>query len=162
MRSGKNAPLWTALLITLTLALPTGQAIAEDADSGGTPQVQPAAAEASVATAAPAEAAGLVVFIDPATGLQTSSPSDEQRAAMQAALAAALDRSEEGIYDVYLPDGSVMRDLQGRFQHALVAKVAPDGGLRYRCVTSVAGAEAPTVATAAPRAETPAVATAAE
>jgi hypothetical protein len=117
----------------LTLAMP---ALADDAAPAAEPR-QGAATQVEVAEPAPpVAAAGLVAYIDPVTGGHTSNPTDEQRAAMAAALANTLSRSQEGLVEVVLPDGSVMVDLQGRFQNAVVVRRGPDGTLTYGCVTS--------------------------
>lgn len=150
-----QAPLFrrTALLCALavlTLALP---AMADETAATAQPQTPTAAPAPAAETVQPIAAAGMVAYIDPVTGGHTSNPTPEQRAAMQAALAAALDRSQEGLFDVVLPDGTVMRDLQGRFQNAVVVRRGPDGTLTYDCVTNVEGV---TAAPAPPATEPPA------
>jgi len=145
----RRASLLCAVAV-LTLALP---AMAEETAVAAQPQTPTTAPAPTAETVQPVAAAGMVAYIDPVTGGHTSNPTPEQRAEMRAALAAALNRSEEGLYDVVLPDGTVMRDLQGRFQNAVVVRRGPDGTLTYDCVTNVEGA---TAAPAPPATEPPA------
>ena len=121
-------------------------ALAGPALAGGVEETpaEPQAAESPTAAAgAPSQGAGMVAYIDPETGRLTSSPTEAQRAEMQAALAAVLDRSQDGLYDLILPDGSVMRDLQGRFQNAVVVRLAADGTQSAGCVTDAEAALVP-------------------
>lgn len=143
---------WPALLALAVVSL-AAPALAGDGPAAAAQEEQTAAQ--STATAAPVAAAGLVAYIDPVTGGLTATPTEEQRAAMRTALAALVNDSDEGLVEVTLPDGSVMLDLQGRFQEALAVLVAPDGTRHYECVSSVpdaAGASPATAATAAPAA----------
>lgn len=135
-----------AALVVMAAAL---VATAEEPVATTAPEV--AATALSVEQAAqPLAADGLVVYLDPATGAPTAHPTADQVAAMQAALAAALDRSQDGLYDVELPDGTVMRDLQGRFQSAEVVRIAPDGSLHQACTTNPDALEAASVSNQQP------------
>jgi len=109
-----------------------------------------AAAVTEVATHRPAPAttpetvlygeAGMRVEIDPETGVlgpARAAPSSLERSEAEAA---ALNRSSEGLQEVVLPDGSVMVDLQGRFQEYVVMEIGPDGKRRMRCVQQPAAA----------------------
>ena len=134
-------------LAALSLALP---ALAGDDPAAAAPPEQ---AAAQAPAQAPVAAAGLVAFIDPATGGLTSTPTEEQRAALRAALAALVNESDAGLYEVVLPDGTVVMDLQGRFQEAVVVQVAPDGTRNLACVGSVAtAAQSPAAVPQAPAA----------
>ena len=144
---------WPALLALAVVSL-AAPAAAGDEPAAAAQEEQTAAQ----ATAAPVAAAGLVAYIDPATGGLTATPTEEQRAAMRAALAALVNDSDEGLVEVTLPDGSVMLDLQGRFQEALVVLMAPDGTRRHECISSVPGAAAASPAAAATAAPAAAVA----
>src|SRR5262245_4511296 len=83
---------------------------------------------------APGEA-GMRIEMDPETGAPglahtpvpplSAVPRDDE---------AALSHSDQGLQQVVLPDGSVMVDLQGRFQEYAVMEIGPDGKLRMRCV----------------------------
>jgi hypothetical protein len=130
---------WPALLAlaVVSLALP---ALAGDEPAAAAQEEQ--AVAPATATAAPVAAAGLVAYIDPATGGLTATPTEEQRAAMRNALAALVNDSGEGLVEVRLPDGSVVMDLQGRFQEAVVVQVAPDGTRHMQCIGSVPDAAA--------------------
>jgi len=134
-------------LAAVSLALP---ALAGDDPAAAAPPEQ---AAAQAPAQAPVAAAGLVAFIDPATGGLTSTPTEEQRAALRAALAALVNESDAGLYEVVLPDGTVVMDLQGRFQEAVVVQVAPDGTRNLACVGSVAtAAQSPVAVPQAPAA----------
>ena len=140
---------WSTLLAlaAVSLALP---ALAGDDPAAAAPPEQ---AAAQAPAQAPVAAAGLVAFIDPATGGLTSTPTEEQRAALRAALAALVNESDAGLYEVVLPDGTVVMDLQGRFQEAVVVQVAPDGTRNLACVGSVAtAAQSPVAVPQAPAA----------
>jgi len=140
---------WSTLLAlaAVSLALP---ALAGDDPAAAAPPEQ---AAAQAPAQAPVAAAGLVAFIDPATGGLTSTPTEEQRAALRAALAALVNESDAGLYEVVLPDGTVVMDLQGRFQEAVVVQVAPDGTRNLACVGSVAtAAQSPAAVPQAPAA----------
>lgn len=141
-------------LTALTLALP---ALAEDGGAAAPAQTPTASPAPATATAPPVAAAGMIAYVDPVTGGHTSTPTEEQRAAMRAALEHALSRSVEGLQEVVLPDGSVMVDLQGRFQEAVVARRAPDGTLHTFCVIDPDVALAPPAAPAEAPAGTVAV-----
>ncbi len=129
-----------ALVAALVVMAGALVATAEEQAAAAAPEVVAAAPAAEQATQ-PVAADGLVVYLDPETGAPTAHPTADQVAAMQAALAAALDRSQEGLYDVVLPDGTVMRDLQGRFESAVVVRVAADGSLHQDCITNPAALE---------------------
>jgi len=83
----------------------------------------------------PVGAAGMMVFVDPATGRVTGTPTAEQRAAMQARIAGLFDQSDDGTYDEILPNGAVLRDLQGRLMNATVVRIAADGSKHQECTT---------------------------
>lgn len=102
---------------------------------------QPPADKAeAVATATEAQvpvgAGGMMVFIDPETGRVTNKPTAEQRAALQTKMAGLFNQSDEGTYDEILPNGAVLRDLQGRLMNATVVRIAPDGSLHQECSTN--------------------------
>jgi hypothetical protein len=146
---------WPALLALAVVSL-APPALAGD-EPAAAKQEEQTAVQAPAETA-PVAAAGLVAYIDPSTGGLTTTPTEEQRAAMRSALAALVNDSDEGLVEVTLPDGSVMLDLQGRFQEALAVLVAPDGTRHYECVSSVPdGASTPPAAAAPPAPAAPAV-----
>ncbi len=94
-------------------------------DDDGAAETPPAAA------AGPARAA-VRVFIDPETGELTSRPTrealDAQAGAPEGEPGSWLNTYGGDLLEEYLPDGSVMVDLRGRFQTAVVATIDPDTG----------------------------------
>jgi hypothetical protein len=86
----------------------------------------------------------------PAQGGVTPVQDANQGVAMTAVLAATLNRSQEDMADVVLPNGSVMRDLLGGFQTAIVMRVAPDGSVTTECVTNLEAVTAARAPVAAP------------
>ena len=109
------------------------------------------AAEAPVATAArmpePVGSAGMRVAIDPETGMLTAPTTGE-----------AFSQSDERLTETTLPDGSVMVDLDGRYQEYSVMTRDAAGKLQVRCVHDPAKALDPKhvcqpVETALPSAE---------
>lgn len=75
--------------------------------------------------------AGMVVSIDPSRGTIDSNPqlSDEMRDALER----MVNTSSEGLVEQRLADGTVLVDLQGRFQSAMVATIGPDGKVSTNC-----------------------------
>jgi hypothetical protein len=139
---------WSTLLAlaAVSLALP---ALAGDDPAAAAPPEQ-AVAQNPVEAAAPVATAGLIAYIDPATGGVTTTPTEEQRAAMRAALTELVNESQTGLVEVRLPDGSVVVDLQGRFHEAVVVQVAPDGTRTLQCIGSIPDATNAPPAAAAP------------
>ena len=84
-------------------------------------------------TTLPAGASGMMVFVDPETGKVTGSPTAEQRAAMQTRMVGLFDQSDDGTFDEILPNGAVLRDLQGRLMNATVVRISPDGTRHEEC-----------------------------
>jgi len=72
-------------------------------------------------------------FVDPATG-RTVEPTPEQIQALEQAVAEMLSQSTEGLEPVEQPDGTIMLDLDGRFQEIAIATVAPGGEVSVGCV----------------------------
>lgn len=58
---------------------------------------------------------------------------------LQAELATMVNTSSEGLREVVKEDGTVIVDLQGRFQSATVAVIGKDGKLKTTCVSSAPG-----------------------
>lgn len=66
---------------------------------------------------------GRMVAIDPETG-QLGAPTPEQIQALRPALERAVEsRTDEGLKETRLPDGTVILDLDGRFQEHAMARV---------------------------------------
>jgi len=102
-------------LFSVTLAI-TGVQAGEQADAHCTP----------VGSAA----SGMVVHIDPDTGMPTSVPTPEQAKAMAALQAAAANRSSKGLVQEAGPTGGKMVNLRNRFRSPVVAVVQADGTTR--------------------------------
>ncbi len=80
---------------------------------------------------APAGGVSMRIHIDPETGHLlplSSSPELSTKAAMP-----NLSRSMEGLSPKTLPNGSVMVNLQGRFQNATIARIGSDGKVHTIC-----------------------------
>ena len=77
----------------------------------------------------------MMVFVDPETGQRVSRPITEAQRQMSRSARARLNRSSEGLDVVHRPDGSMMVNLQGRFQNTSVVRRAADGSLRMDCGT---------------------------
>jgi hypothetical protein len=130
------------------VAVPKATVVRTKVVTSSRPSVRKAALAKVAATAKPAQAvaarempggAGMRIERDPETG--TYGPPKLGAAPIADP---ALNRSQEGLHEVRLPDGSYMIDLQGRFQEYTIIERGPDGKLRTRCVqdpTKVVGPE---------------------
>jgi len=77
--------------------------------------------------------AGRDVQVDPQTGkIKPLTPEEAKRLAD--GLKVMLNQSTEGLLEVHHADGSVSMDLQGRFQHVMVARIEADGTLTKSCI----------------------------
>jgi len=95
------------------------------------------------------QVAGQQVFVDPATGrLRQPTPEEAQR--LTAGLQELLSDSPEGLEVIHLPDGSMMVDLQGRFENVSLATVDAGGNLGLTCVDNAVSAKALLKGQAAP------------
>ncbi len=75
-----------------------------------------------------------MVAIDPETG-QLGAPSPEQARTLRLAVgSAAVSTNDEGLVETHLPDGTVILDLDGRFQDYALARVDKYGNLVHGCV----------------------------
>ena len=84
-------------------------------------------------------AGGSIVAIDPETG-QLGAPSPEQmRALEQAGRGLAVSRTDEGLRETVLANGTVILHLDGRFEDYMVARVDRSGRLVQGCVHDVHG-----------------------
>ncbi len=106
---------------------------------------KPSVAEADQNTAEKARDENLVMpgrmaFRDPQTGERVSRPSAEEVEAMKAAFARHFDQSTEDLEEVELPNGTIMIDLRGRFQHATIVNRNPDGSRTHTCTQSLEAA----------------------
>lgn len=79
-------------------------------------------------------AAGMVYTTQEARG-----PNGELPTELREALSEMVNTSSEGLTEVQLEDGTVMVDLKGRFQSAMVVSIGEDGKLKSGCYSSVPG-----------------------
>jgi hypothetical protein len=86
------------------------------------------------AEASDAAPAVMKVFVDPETGEIISVPIRQQTGTLSAPLAKALTRSTEGLWVFELSNGGKGVHLDGRFQHAIMVRVKPDGSFETVCV----------------------------
>ena len=96
------------------------------------PGSRAATLEAAGAGVVPGQA-GMRVAIEPETG-ELGSPSPQQQKVMEDDLQEMLSRSDAGLFEEVLPDGTVKVHLQGRFQNASIAVIDDDGNLHTSCV----------------------------
>lgn len=97
-----------------------------------------AAGPAAPARALPAGAAGMVVGLDPETGL-LGPATTEQVLELFPEEANALSRSSEGLVERVMPGGrGVMLDLAGRFQEFSYVRMTPDGRYVFGCASDPA------------------------
>jgi len=89
-----------------------------------------------------ARALALCALFIGTSALRAAEPMPEAQAAYRervqaimrdAKLSRALKRSGEGLVAEQHADGTVMVDLQGRFQHAILARVNADGRVEVQC-----------------------------
>jgi hypothetical protein len=126
--------------LTTRAAAPGAQApFTASAPDPAQPRATLGAAKARVSSGLPAPAAALgaggrIVALDPETG-QLGEPSPEQLRALRTdAGIASVSRSEEGLVETRLTDGTVILDLGGRFQDHVVARIDRNGRLIYDCI----------------------------
>lgn len=106
------------------------------------PAAKPAVAPSSAPAAAPVApaplsrpaTAGMVIGLDPETGL-LGPATPEQRLQLFGEEIVGLSRSTAGLAERRLPDGGVLLDLGGRFQEFSYARVAPGGRLVFGCAS---------------------------
>lgn len=121
----------------------TGLAIAESPAEADDPSRQVAkAASAESIDSSVATSEGMRAFVDPDTGALVSAPTRPEVEPLSAPLAKALSRSTESLRVFDLANGGRGVHLAGRFQHALVVRVRPDGSLETVCTNHVHSAEA--------------------
>lgn len=76
--------------------------------------------------------AGMIYTVEAADGLNNEMPQD-----LRDALSQMVNTSSEGLREEVLADGTVMVDLKGRFQSAMVVSIGADGKLQSNCYSSV-------------------------
>lgn len=133
MISSRVVPILLAICLMAAAALPVA------ASSPGEKE-QP---ERSVSTAPTAEHVttnAIRVIYDPESGEIISVPIRETEV-LSGPLAKALTRSTEGLQVFELSNGGTGVHLDGRFQHALMVRVRPDGSVETVCTSHSHAAE---------------------
>lgn len=92
-------------------------------------------------TAEAVSAKAIRVIYDPETGEIISVPLREPGEILSAPLAKALTRTTEGLQVFELSNGGTGVHLDGRFQHALMVRVRPDGSVETVCTSHSHAAE---------------------
>ena len=118
------------LCVAFLMAAFTAPVAATSPDEKGEPKRQ-VPEVSSVETTAPN---AIRVIVDPETGEIISVPFRETEV-LSAPLAKALSRSGEGLRVFELANGGKGVYLDGRFQHALMVRVKPDGSLETVCTS---------------------------
>lgn len=77
--------------------------------------------------------AGMTVAVDPLTGALRL-PTVEEFLRLSPAEENSVSRSSAGLQQVRRPDGSVVMDLQGRFQDFMAVRIRPDGRKVFQCL----------------------------
>jgi len=103
----------------------------------------PRAKKVAAASTVPAFSSGAVIAIDPESG-ELGMPSAQQMSQILAP--SDLNNSDVGLTDVHMPNGGVVRDLQGRFQETSVVTIGPNGQFVFGCSTNPGAATSPTQA----------------
>jgi hypothetical protein len=86
--------------------------------------------------AAPVAAPGMLVGIDPETGL-LGMPSPEQVLQLSPSEKTGLLHTDAGLTPVRLPDGTLKLDLQGRYMEYSVVRLDAQGRPRSGCIDDV-------------------------
>ena len=118
------------LCVAFLMAAFAAPVAATSPDEKGEPKRQTSEVS-SVETTAPN---AIRVIVDPETGEIISVPFRETDV-LSAPLAKALTRSGEGLRVFELSNGGKGVYLDGRFQHALMVRVKPDGSLETVCTS---------------------------
>ena len=133
------APVFRAFCLSALAACSSSENGSAPTDAQSRPSlalVQTASASAAAAAPTePGDGAAMVVFLDPETGQRVSRPITEAQRQMSRSARARLNRSSEGLEVVHRQDGSMMVNLQGRFQNTSVVRRESDGSLHLDCDT---------------------------
>ena len=128
--------IFQVVLTACVMAAFAAPVAATSPDEKGEPKRQ-GPKEASVESVA---TKAIRVIVDPETGEIISVPFRETDV-LSAPLAKALSRSTEGLRVFELSNGGMGVHLDGRFQHALMVRVKPDGSLETVCTSHSRAAE---------------------
>ena len=124
----RNLSVLCAVCFMAALALPSAASSPAEEEEG--PKLQ----APEVGSAEPVTTKAMRVVYDPETGEIISVPLREN-GVLSAPLTKALTRSTEGLQIFELENGGGGVHLDGRFQHALMVRVKPDGSLETVCTS---------------------------
>jgi len=119
------------LSVLCTMCLMAAAALPVAAATPGEEE-QPGRQASEAPTAEAVTAKAIRVIYDPETGEVISVPFRETEI-LSAPLAKALTRTTDGLRVFELSNGGKGVHLDGRFQHALMVRVKPDGSLEFVC-----------------------------
>jgi len=122
-----------ALQALLLAGIGIGRVYAESSSDAGSQA-------ATGATTATGQAAGRV-FIDPETGELGGPPAGVEPPGLSVAIQKKLSRSDQGLEAQRLTDGTLLMNLQGRFQNMSAATLDAQGEAHLNCADSVEGME---------------------
>jgi len=104
--------------------------LAQDPPPESQPVAQEHEAVQSQSEDGAATKSALIVYLDPRTGrLVNERPEGVEALRLSEREAESISRSGEGLVVQTAPDGSVMVNLKGRFQHMATAVIGPDGNV---------------------------------
>jgi len=134
LRSQSSATTPASAPVATVVSAPAPAPVAIAAPVASRATARPHVARKITASAPAAEHrpmdAGMRIFKDPETGTM-GGPSQEQLQAL--ALEDAQNESTDGLVQVVMPDGSVMMNLQGRFQDYYMVKLDSKGRRQVIC-----------------------------
>ncbi|GEM_PF-2964500 len=143
----KSATLSTALVAMVllgTLAVPAHSGppgdpgstnVNNDPDHSTVVIVSPEIESGPARTQSRQTAQGMQLHLDPQTGERTYSAAAETTRTDEDTLKRALNRSDEGLKERVLEDGTRLVDLQGRFQNLFAARTDARGSVVLGCFT---------------------------
>ena len=134
LRSQSSATIPASLPVAIHGSAPAAAPAAVATPVARLASARPHVARHHVTSAPPATHqpmdAGMRIFIDPETGT-IGGPTQAQLEEMAAD--AALNQSTDGLVQVTMPDGSVMMNLEGRFQDYYMVKLDAKGRRHVVC-----------------------------
>jgi hypothetical protein len=133
------------ILLVLSVAFVTAQLAASVAASSPRekdPERRPEAATIESVEVSPRGLESATDAVDPETSEGVTVQPRQKSDALSAPLANALNRSIDGLRAFELRNGGRGIHVEGRFQHALVARVQEDGSLEIVCINHPQEAEA--------------------
>lgn len=124
-----------AALVALAVAMPAYSAVTPrvKVTSRHTPVTRRVAGAARGSAPSPVARPGMVVGVDPETG-RLGMPTRAQTATLLGLPGLALNHSSDGLVPQRMPDGSIVLDLQGRFQEYYLVEVDAAGRVTPHCL----------------------------